>query len=130
MRPNERKNPDYVNAVRMDNTIDAPLFDAARSGPVVHPAPVLRDSMTSREAWHHLRTTGIIDQRQEQVLNVISAEGPITMQEVAESLHWPINCVTGRIVELRDDMSLIEECGKKLNEKTGRKNTLFQIRPQ
>jgi hypothetical protein len=127
---NERRNPDYANAVRMDNTIDAPLFDSVQSGPVVHPAPVLRDSLTSREAWYELRASGTIDRRQEQVLQVISDLGPITSQRIAEELHFPINCVTGRIVELRDMMMLIEEAGAIVEEGSTRKRMQYKIRPQ
>ena len=37
------------------------------------------------------------------VLDVISAAGEsgIALHEISERLHWPINCVSGRVTELR-----------------------------
>ena len=126
----ERRNPDYARAVRRDNTVDAPLFDSVKSGPVVHPAPVLKDSLTSREAWYMLRASGVIEERQAQVLRIIENLGPITSQKIAEELHWPINCVTGRITELRDTMMLIEEAGKVIESDSPRKRMQYRLRPQ
>ncbi len=31
-------------------------------------------------------------------------------REIALSLHWPVNCVTGRVKELRDDGLVVESC--------------------
>lgn len=33
----------------------------------------------------------------------------ITRKQIAKTLGWPINCVTGRVTELRDEHHLIQE---------------------
>lgn len=77
-------------------------------------------------SYAELRSSGRIDTRQAQVYDAVKAIEPCTSFEVAEYLHFPINCVTGRIKELRDFLFTIEECGKKWNENTKRHNTLYR----
>lgn len=80
-----------------------------------------------RTSWRKLRESGLIDERQQQVLDAIAELEPTTMQDVAAHLHWPINCVTGRFSELsRDPLFAIEVCGKVWNETTRRHRTLYR----
>ena len=58
------------------------------------------------------------------VLEEIRKNGPMTCQEVAESLSWPINCVSGRISEL-SSRSLISTNESKINPNTGKKNAVW-----
>ena len=43
-----------------------------------------------------------------EVLNVIKENQPITRQDIAASLGWEINRVTGRVRELLDKNNIIE----------------------
>lgn len=99
---------------------DVPLFDNTRN-----------------MSLYQLRASGMVDHRQEQVLEAmqgiaedLAAKGApegCSAREIAEYLHWPINCITGRIAELRDIRLLIEECGKKKDISTNRTVKLYRI---
>jgi predicted transcriptional regulator len=59
-----------------------------------------------REAKEHL------GEKQRRVYDLLSEHyGPMCNQEIANHLHWPINCVTPRVKELRD-MGYVKENGK------------------
>lgn len=100
---------------------DVPLFDDTRN-----------------MSLYQLRASGMIDQRQEQVLeamqqiaeNLAALKKPegCSAREIAAYLHWPINCITGRIAELRDIRLLIEECGTKKDTDTNRTVKLYRIK--
>ena len=40
---------------------------------------------------------------------ILANPGGITRKQIAKILGWPINCVTGRVTELRDTHNLIKE---------------------
>jgi DNA-binding MarR family transcriptional regulator len=39
--------------------------------------------------------------RQQAVYYCLKTNGPMSNREIAKELHWPINSVTGRVMELR-----------------------------
>ncbi len=39
--------------------------------------------------------------RQAEVFEIIRQYGPMNNTQIAAQLNWPINCVTGRVLELR-----------------------------
>lgn len=51
----------------------------------------------------------------EAIILLTSTDHPdgVTRKEIAKHLKWPINCVTGRVTELRDLEGLIGEDGAK-----------------
>jgi len=53
-----------------------------------------------------------LPEKRQRVYEVIlqHPEG-ITRKQIAKALGWPINCVTGRVTELRDQEGLIREAG-------------------
>jgi CRP-like cAMP-binding protein len=58
---------------------------------------------TSRLAYEELVSTGQISKRQAQVLNAfVEYPFPMTNQDVSNYTKLPINCVTPRVLELRD----------------------------
>lgn len=57
---------------------------------------------TSLEAFDHLRETGKLTTRQQQVLAVIAPGRDYSLQEISLLCGLPINCVSGRVKELRE----------------------------
>jgi len=55
---------------------------------------------TSLSAYWDVQTK--LGKRQEAVLRMLEAHGPMCNQLIAEALKWPINTVTPRIKELRE----------------------------
>jgi len=67
-----------------------------------------------RNASYHMHSENDLSNKRRIVYEVILVhpEG-ITNKEIAWELGWPINCVTGRVAELRDRFHLIEKNGIK-----------------
>ncbi|HEU5187073.1 MAG TPA: hypothetical protein VFT87_01075 [Candidatus Saccharimonadales bacterium] len=61
--------------------------------------------MSSIEAYAKLRHIG---RKERTVLGVILQNGPVSNQEIADTLGWPVNRVTGRTFGLRHK-GLVEE---------------------
>ncbi len=78
---------------------------------------------TSRSAYGEIREA--LGPRQLKVLEVIERcpEG-ITNNEVAHELHWPINCVTPRVFELRS-AGLVALVGKRPDRWTGKTSCVW-----
>ena len=66
---------------------------------------------TSLEAYHILYDD--LGNRQKEVLDVIRGNPGICNKEISEKLLLPINCVTGRVKELRD-LRFVDGCGFKI----------------
>lgn len=78
---------------------------------------------TSRSAYDEIR--GALGPRQLKVLEVIERNsGGITNNELAHELHWPINCVTPRVFELRS-AGLVALAGKRQDKWTGKMSCLW-----
>lgn len=54
---------------------------------------------TSRDAYQTIYSK--IGDKQRQVFEAIEELGVASNEEIADHLNWPINCVTGRVTELR-----------------------------
>jgi hypothetical protein len=57
---------------------------------------------TSLEAFNSLRDSGKLTVRQQQVMAVISPGRDYSLHEISILCGLPINCVSGRVKELRD----------------------------
>ena len=73
----------------------------------------------ARNATYRMIKPDLPDKRQrvyEAILLLTSSEHPngVTRKQIAKHLGWPINCVTGRVTELRDIEHLIVEEGTEL----------------
>ena len=64
--------------------------------------------------------------RKEQVLNALRELGNATNSELSKRLKLPINSITGRCKELREDGRVIET-GSKFDKETNRTVTVFGI---
>lgn len=56
---------------------------------------------TSRAAYDELRSTGKLSHRQQQVMAVIQPDRDYSLQELVMLSGLPINCVSGRVKELK-----------------------------
>ena len=63
-----------------------------------------RVHQNSITAFHNLR----ISEKQARVMSAFSILGESTDEEIREYLGWPINCVTGRISELKQKGIIVE----------------------
>lgn len=73
---------------------------------------------TSREAYASI--VGELTERQAAVLAVLERGKPLTNNEIAAELAWPINTVTPRVHELRS-LKRVYDAGKRKCRVTGRK---------
>jgi predicted transcriptional regulator len=78
---------------------------------------------TSLEAFREVRRR--LTQKQREVLAVFG-RNPLTNKQVSEILRWPINCVTPRVLELRNE-GLLKEDRKVYDQRTGRRMMAFKI---
>lgn len=62
--------------------------------------------------------------KQRKVLDVIRVR-PRTNKQIAQELDWPINCVTGRVRELRD-IQRVREGGAYKCPETGKSNAIWE----
>ncbi len=67
---------------------------------------------TSIQAYKEAFRTGRLDTLRFAVLYTIEQNPNITRYEIAKVLNKPINCITGRVLEL-EKQNLIQENGKK-----------------
>ena len=78
---------------------------------------------TQKESWKEKQKT--LAYSQAEVLKAIKSLKTAALFEVTESLGWPINCVSGRITELKTQ-GKIKATGTKLNPATGRNVTVYK----
>lgn len=77
------------------------------------------------ESFHKLRASGQLETLEAKILEIIAAEGPVTKQEICIRHGFKMETVCGRVGSLLSG-AYITEAGKKINGKTGRKNTSYQ----
>jgi predicted ArsR family transcriptional regulator len=63
--------------------------------------------------------------RQKAVADCVMAFGPMNNKQIANRLHWPINSVTGRVLELRNRGVL--ELERTDVDQTGRKQMFWKV---
>lgn len=68
-----------------------------------------------------------IGQRQMQVYKCIEENENISNREIAEKLYLPINCVTGRVKELRD-RKLVLQSGNKIDQITKKQVSTWKVK--
>ena len=62
-----------------------------------------------RNATYSMIKPGLPEKRMRVYEVILQHPEGITRKEIARILRWPINCVTGRVTELRDKHGLIVE---------------------
>ena len=66
-----------------------------------------------RNATYQMIKPDLPDKRQRVYEVILAHPEGITNKGIAKTLMWPINCVTGRVAELRDKEQLVEAAGTK-----------------
>ena len=64
-----------------------------------------------RNATYQMIKPDLPDKRQRVYEIILQHPEGVTRKQIAKALGWPINCVTGRVTELRDKEGLIRESG-------------------
>ena len=64
--------------------------------------------------------------RQVKVYSIIRDKGPLSIREIAEGLHWPEHCVTGRLMETRE-MGAVDYVTDKIDEVTNKRVSLWGV---
>lgn len=62
-----------------------------------------------------------------RIIEALQKLGKASNREISEFLRLPINCVTGRCKELREQGLIIED-GSKFDSVTNRKVTVFRLK--
>jgi DNA-binding MarR family transcriptional regulator len=83
----------------------------------------------SVDSYHKLLEEGTISKRQSEVYYVLLTLGKATNRQIAKSLNWDINRVTGRVKELRDK-NLVTQAGESYDSMTNRTVNLWEINSQ
>lgn len=73
--------------------------------------------MTSLVAWNMLKSS--LGERQKTVFDALQILEKATNKQLAAALTWPINCITPRVLELRN-MGLVDYAGTRTDETTQR----------
>lgn len=85
---------------------------------------------TSQEAYNLLvEQPGQLSAKQQAVLNVFTKlvkNQPLSNFDIATMLDWPINCVTPRVLELRENGSLVH-VGYKRQLETDKRVMLWML---
>ena len=71
---------------------------------------------TSMEAYEAM--IPLLSENQAVGYDVIRDHPGMSNHDIARFLHWEINCVTGRVKELRD-LGVVVFCGNKVDRVTG-----------
>jgi len=82
-------------------------------------------SDTSQETYFSFSKEDL-GKRQLAVFTVIDDEGPLSIREIAEFLHWPEHCVTGRLMEVRE-MGVVDYVTDKIDEVTNHRVSLWGV---
>ena len=70
-------------------------------------------SESVRNATYQMIKPDLPEKRQRVYEVILAHPDGITNKQIASILRWPINCVTGRVAELRDKEHLVEAAGTK-----------------
>jgi hypothetical protein len=81
---------------------------------------------TSIEAYHSLDHATYIQPKEQQVVDAIVANGPLSRQQIAERSGMPINCVCGRVSSLLE-ARILEEHGERLDPLTRKHQKLVRV---
>ena len=73
-------------------------------------------NQNSLEAHEYLLKHNIKNQRYSQIIDLLGKFKYLTTKEISEKINMPINCVSGRITELKDKLKLVKEVKKIKNE--------------
>lgn len=79
-------------------------------------------SDTQKESWDSLQPT--LGEKQKAVLDVINIK-PSTLFEIACTLRWPVNRVSGRISELRDAGLIVDTGLRRVNPDSGKRGIIW-----
>jgi len=71
--------------------------------------PVVSIGKSVRNAAYRMIKPELPEKRQRVYEIILSHPDGVTRKQIARELGWPINCVTGRVTELRDVHHLIRE---------------------
>jgi DNA-binding MarR family transcriptional regulator len=80
---------------------------------------------TSLDAFEDIKET--LNQRESEVLEALKLLGEATNNEIADTLDWAINRVTGRTNSLAKK-NYIEECDRRPDKFTGFKSIVWRIK--
>ena len=119
-------NPKYREALRKDPTLGLPLFEQEQRRSV--PPATKKTSDTRAASYRDVRDSGNMRGMQLRILHLIKMRGPLTRQEISTITKIPVHVVSARICELHDELGMIEEAGKKLNEATNKRNTCYRVK--
>lgn len=79
---------------------------------------------TQLEAWASIQEN-LPDARRAVLLTILNAgKHGISTIAISEKLGWPINCVSGRITELKR-VGLVEDSGRRCENPSGRRGILW-----
>jgi hypothetical protein len=78
---------------------------------------------TSIESYHAIREDGTLGKRQAEVLAAVQPGLDYSLQELVRATGLAVNCITGRVAELRE-MGLLENAPQRACQVTGR-----QVKP-
>lgn len=79
---------------------------------------------TQFEAYEDLKPT--LCRRRESVLSVIAHhDRGLALFEIEILLRWPINCISGRVTELRKAGRIIDSTERRVNPATGRAGVVW-----
>ena len=104
---NYRRNSLLEEKVAMNPTFGLPLFNdkaSTASEYRLQSAPASIPLATDTRKLSHIMLKfdrKQLNEKQRRVYDVIKKHGPLTNEEIAKILAWPINRVTGRTFELR-----------------------------
>lgn len=90
---------------------------------VINNNTYMETTINNRDVSYHLTDK---EKRRGQVLRAYFQNGDMTNREMSIQLNLPINCITGRVRELRG-VSLVGVKGKKYDQVTNRTVTVFGV---
>jgi len=82
---------------------------------------------TTEETFKELNQSGEREKRQLQVYNIIKGLGACSNSMIAHKLKLPINCITGRVNELRNKLKLVGFSHKDTDPYTKRKVIYWKV---
>jgi predicted transcriptional regulator len=80
---------------------------------------------TSMESFYSF-TPEQLGARQLKVFEALRDNGPLSIREIAETLHWPEHCITGRLMEVRE-MGVVDYVTDKMDEVTNQRVSLWGV---
>jgi hypothetical protein len=129
----ERLNPDYRRKLNDEAAYDTPLFDGAKAKeqghPVIGPARTIKNAGTRENALRELQMSGKIAHLQMEVLRALDEIEPASIRTIAKHIGAQTATVSGRIAELRDELSLIVYHDKIKDHETNQTVIRWKLNP-